>query len=101
MMVGPDQSWEKIKTICQQKPQVKGINLSRNFGQHQTITAGLSVAKGKWIVVMDCDLQDEPEAIPALLAKAEEGYDVVFAKRNQRQDHFFKRLQAPKYFTVS
>ena len=93
----PDQSWEVIEQIASQNPRVKGIKLSRNFGQHYAITAGLDAAKGDWVVVMDCDLQDRPEEIPALLAKALEGFDVVLARRANRQDGFFKRLSS-KFF---
>ena len=57
---------------------MKAIRLSRNFGQHAAITAGLT-GSGRWTVVMDCDLQDPPEAIPDLYAKALEGHDIVFA----------------------
>lgn len=93
----PDNSWEKIQSICQQDHYVKALNLSRNFGQHYAITAGLSKAKGEWIVVMDCDLQDRPEEIPNLYAKAQEGYDTVFAQRVERQDSFLKKLSSTVY----
>lgn len=56
-------SWEVITLLAQKDTRVKGINLSRNFGQHYAITAGLDHAKGEWVVVMDCDLQDRPEEI--------------------------------------
>lgn len=49
----PDESWELIKALSQQNKHVRGVNLSRNFGQHEAITAGLSVAEGQWVVVMD------------------------------------------------
>ena len=62
----PDASWSVIELECAQDKRVKGINLSRNFGQHYAITAGLHYAQGEWVVVMDCDLQDRPEEIPAL-----------------------------------
>ena len=65
----PDNSWNKILEVCSKDSKVKGINLSRNFGQHYAITAGLSESKGEWIVVMDCDLQDRPEEIPNLLTQ--------------------------------
>lgn len=87
----PDNSWLEIEKECQIDKRVKGINLSRNFGQHYAITAGLNYAKGEWIVVMDCDLQDRPEEIPNLYKKALEGYDIVFARRKNRQDNWFKR----------
>ena len=88
----PDASWQMIEHECAQNKQVKGVNLSRNFGQHYAITAGLSFAKGEWVVVMDCDLQDRPEEIPALYQKAQEGYDIVYARRVDRQDRWIKRV---------
>lgn len=91
----PDNSLQKIKALCAGDKRIKGISLSRNFGQHYAITAGLSRSKGKWVVVMDCDLQDRPEEIPNLYAKAQEGYDSVFAQRVERRDSFAKRCRAP------
>ncbi|GAB4128605.1 MAG: glycosyltransferase family 2 protein [Raineya sp.] len=87
-----DGSWLKIEENAQKDARVKGIKLSRNFGQHYAIAAGLQAAKGEWVVVMDCDLQDQPEEIPTLYLKAQEGYDVVLAQRLQRQDSFAKRF---------
>lgn len=94
---GPDNSWEKIEENCKKDPRVKGIKLSRNFGQHYAITAGLKASTGNWIVVLDCDLQDRPEEIPVLYAKAREGYDTVLAKRVNRQDSWIKK-QFSRYF---
>lgn len=96
----PDRSWDRITAICHANKKVKGINLSRNFGQHYAITAGLSVSSGGWIVVLDCDLQDQPEEIPALYNKAIEGFDVVLAQRINRQDTFFKRLSSTLFHRV-
>lgn len=93
----PDSSWSTIKSLCKLDTRVKGIQLSRNFGQHNAITAGLDYTYGKWVVVMDCDLQDRPEEIKRLYEKAQEGYDVVFATRTERQDSFFKK-QSSKFF---
>ena len=93
----PDNSWAKLKEICAKDSHVKGINLSRNFGQHYAITAGLSKVSGDWIVVMDCDLQDRPEEIPGLFTKAGEGYDVVFARRQNKQFGFFKKFSSTAY----
>lgn len=87
----PDNSWDKIKEICTKDKKVKGLNLSRNFGQHYAITAGLKEAKGEWVVIMDCDLQDRPEEIPNLYKKAQEGYDTVFAEIIEREDRFMKK----------
>jgi dolichol-phosphate mannosyltransferase len=88
----PDNSWEGIQKQAARDNKVKGIQLSRNFGQHYAITAGLDHARGNWVVVMDCDLQDQPSEIVKLYNKAREGYDVVLARRAQRQDGFFKKL---------
>ncbi len=96
----PDDSWAKIEENCQKDTRVKGIKLSRNFGQHYAITAGLDHAQGEWIVVMDCDLQDRPEEIPNLYKKAKEGFDVVLAQRHQRKDNFFKKLFSWAFYKV-
>lgn len=96
----PDNSWEKIVQLCNENKRVKGVNLSRNFGQHYAITAGLSKTSGNWVVVMDCDLQDRPEEIPNLYAKAREGFDSVFAQRVERQDTFMKRLSSAAFYFV-
>jgi len=88
----PQSSWERIAMLCAKDPRVKGINLSRNFGQHYAITAGLDHATGDWVVVMDCDLQDRPEEIIKLYTKALEGYDIVFGRRAERKDSFIKRF---------
>lgn len=96
----PDDSWEKIVQLCNENKKVKGVNLSRNFGQHYAITAGLSKTSGNWVVVMDCDLQDRPEEIPNLYAKTKEGFDSVFAQRVERQDTFMKRLSSAAFYFV-
>jgi polyisoprenyl-phosphate glycosyltransferase len=96
----PDSSWNKIDAICQINPIVKGIKLSRNFGQHYAISAGLAHSIGEWVVVMDCDLQDVPDEIPRLYAKAQEGYDLVFAQRQIRQDNLFKKMSSAFFYKV-
>jgi len=95
----PDNSWVAIATECEKDKRVKGINLSRNFGQHYAITAGLTYAKGEWVVVMDCDLQDRPDEIPNLYKKAMEGWDIVFAQRAERKDGFFKKKFSSLFYT--
>jgi glycosyltransferase involved in cell wall biosynthesis len=87
----PDKSWEVIKKIAHEFSEVRSVRLSRNFGQHPAIMAGLSLAKGEWVVVMDCDLQDQPKEVLKLYNKAREGFDVVLAKRKNRQDGFLKK----------
>ncbi len=90
----PDDSWQRIQRLAALDPRVRGVNLSRNFGQHYAITAGIDIARGDWVVVMDCDLQDRPEEIPKLYAKAQEGYQVVVGRRAQRRDSFLKRASS-------
>lgn len=97
---GQDSSWEVISKIASQDKCVKGLQLSRNFGQHAAITAGLQESAGEWTVVMDCDLQDPPEEIVHLYAKAVQGYDVVYAKRRQKQQSIFRKLAAKSYFAI-
>jgi dolichol-phosphate mannosyltransferase len=104
---GPDNSWQVIKEQSKLHKEIRGIKLSKNFGQHYAITAGLTAAKGEWVVVMDCDLQDQPEEIHNLYIKALEGHDTVFAKRADRRDGFTKKLSSKvfskiySYFTDS
>ncbi|MDD3876098.1 MAG: glycosyltransferase family 2 protein [Bacteroidales bacterium] len=90
----PDDAWEGIEVLAKNDPRVKGIKLSRNFGQHYAITAGLDYCIGEWVVVMDCDLQDKPEEILKLYNKAQEGFNIVLGRRNKRKDTFFKKLSS-------
>ena len=97
---GGDRSWELIERLSAQDARVKGLQFSRNFGQHYGITAGLDYCHGDWVVVMDCDLQDRPEEIPRLYAKAQEGYDVVMARRGTRQDPLLKRITSWLFYKI-
>lgn len=97
---GGDRSWEKIAELSRQNSRIKGIQFSRNFGQHYGITAGLDISQGQWVVVMDCDLQDAPEEIPRLYAKAQEGFDIVLASRTNRQDSHLKKLTSTAFYRV-
>jgi len=96
----PDNSWQAILQECFIDHRIKGINLSRNFGQHRAILSGLQYAKGDWVIVMDCDLQDKPEEISTLYKKALEGYDVVFAQRVERKDNLLKRMSSTIFYSV-
>lgn len=94
----PDNSWSKVVEISRKSKNVKGFKLSRNFGQHYAITAGLNQVTGDYIVVLDCDLQDQPEEIEKLFKKAKEGFDVVLARRYNRQDSFFKKIVSKLFY---
>lgn len=96
----PDNAWKTIKQLSETDNRIKGIDLSRNFGQHHAITAGLDHAAGDWVVVMDCDLQDRPEEIQTLYEKAQEGYEVVFGNRVQRQDNWIKRKSSQIFYRI-
>ena len=92
-----DESWSLIEAEAKKEKRIKGIKLSRNFGHHYAITAGLHQVTGDWIVVMDGDLQDRPEVIPALFKKSQEGYDVVFVNRQNRPERLYYKV-AQKFF---
>lgn len=96
----PQNSWEDIQRLCESDKRVVGIEMARNFGQMKAITAGIDHSRGNWVIVMDCDLQDAPEEIPTLYAKAQEGYDIVVCKRQQRKDPLMKRLLAGCFYKI-
>lgn len=96
----PDNPWSVIEKLATATPELKGIRLARNFGQHAAIHAGLTVAQGDWVVVMDCDLQDKPSEIPKLYTTAQEGYDLVLAQRNNRNDTWFKRKTSQWFYAT-
>lgn len=88
-----DRSLEILKSWAARRPdRLRVIELSRNFGQHQAILAGFRDATGDVVVTLDADLQNPPEEIPKLLARFEEGYDVVGGVRRHRQDSWARRL---------
>jgi glycosyltransferase involved in cell wall biosynthesis len=95
-----DNSWEIISQEAQSDKKIKAIKLSRNFGHHYAITAGIHKANAKWTVVMDADLQDRPEVIQDLYKKAIEGFQVVFVSRTNRPESFLYML-AQKIFYKS
>ncbi len=96
----PDESWPAIEELASLDERVKGILLSRNFGQHNAITAGLEHVLGEWVVVMDCDLQDQPEEIIKLYRKSQEGFDIVLGKRQERKDSFIKKFFSRTFYRV-
>ena len=97
---GGDQSWEIIAELSRSDSRVKGIQFSRNFGQHYGITAGIDYSSGEWVVVMDCDLQDRPEEIPRLYNKALEGHDIVLARRGKRKHSLHKRFTSWLFYQL-
>lgn len=96
----PDAAWTKISELAKGNERIVGISLSRNFGQHRAICAGLDHASGEWTVVMDCDLQDRPEEIAKLYKKAQEGFDSVVGLRSARKDSLYRKISSKVFYTV-
>jgi dolichol-phosphate mannosyltransferase len=96
-----DGSMSRIQDLVNQDSYVKYLDLSRNFGQQIALSAGLDYCTGNQIVIMDADLQDPPECIPAMLTKLEEGYDVVYARRASRKgESWIKRITAKWFYRI-
>ncbi len=93
-------AWRSIAELARKSPQVRGIRLVRNFGQHPAISAGLDHSEGDWVVVMDSDLQDRPEVILDLYATAQQGYDIVFVNRFHRNEGFLYLFLARIFYGV-
>lgn len=87
---GEDNSWSLIQELAKNNDRVRGIQLSRNYGQHNALLCGIREANGEVIVTMDDDLQHPPEELPKLFSKLDEGYDVVYGTP-ERQPHGFLR----------
>lgn len=98
----PDNGWNTMLALVKEKahPHLRIFRLSRNFGQHYAISAGLDQTRGRWVVVMDCDLQDQPEEIEKLYKKAIEGYDIVLGSRRVRNDDLFKKISSRSFYWV-
>ena len=96
-----DETWSEILLAAKGNEFITGVKLTKNFGQHHAITAGIAQARGNWAVIMDGDLQDEPEIIPKLYEKALEGFDIVFVSRIKRKEKYLYQLaQRFFYFTL-
>ncbi len=96
-----DRSWQVIMALASADRAVRALNLSRNFGHQVAITAGLEASRGDAVVVMDSDLQDPPELIPALYEKYTEGYDVAYAQRRTREgETWWKKTTARLFYRL-
>jgi len=95
-----DRSWEIMQELVLEYPQVISVRLSRNFGQHHSLTAGMHLSSGAWSVLMDGDLQDQPEDIPNLFKLALAGNDIVIGRRRQRRDSRLKRCSSRLFYGV-
>ena len=95
-----DRSLSILKELRQRDPRVHIISFTRNFGHQIALTAGLWHARGEAVILMDADLQDPPEVLPTLLAKYQEGWDVVYAVRRRRQEHLLKQLAYATFYRL-
>lgn len=96
----PDNAWQVIRELAAADSRVRGFNLSRNFGQYPAITAGLQASRGEWVVVMDCDLQDQPEEIAKMYAKAKEGFFAVVGSRQERHDSWLRSFVSRAFYAT-
>lgn len=96
----PDHSWDEIVNEARQKKYVKALRFSRNFGQHNAITAGMELAKGDYVVLLDCDLQHDPAYIPELYTLIKSGYDLVFTRTRTREHKGLKNFVTKMYYHV-
>lgn len=95
-----DESLQLMQHFQAHYPHCIILDFSRNFGHQVAITAGMDFATGDAIMVLDADLQDPPEILPQFLAQWEEGYQVVYAIRKTRQEHFFKRMAYLAFYRI-
>ena len=95
-----DQSLELLKNLCNLDSNVHVINLTRNFGHQRAISAGLEYTRGQAVIVMDGDLQDPPEVIPDFINKWREDFQVVYAIREKRKEHFLKRFLYHMFYLI-
>lgn len=96
-----DESWTIAAQLSSPQHQVRTLRLSRNFGKEAAMSAGLQVAKGQGVILIDADLQDPPELIPAMVEQWQAGYDVVDMQRHQRHgESWFKRFTAAAFYKL-
>ena len=93
-----DATWACILALGSTRPELVGVNLSRNHGHQLAVTAGLTVARGARVLVIDADLQDPPEVLADMMARMDEGYDVVYGRRRFREGESAFKLATAKGF---
>lgn len=94
-----DGTWDLIAAFAEQDPAVVGVNLSRNYGHQLAVTAGLQLARGERVLIIDADLQDPPEVLAEMMARMDEGFDVVYGKRRTRSaETGFKLVTASLFY---
>lgn len=96
----PDNSWAEVVRCCAEDERVKGVRLARNVGQHRAITAGLAASRGKLVIVLDCDLQDDPKYFKRLYDTIQQGYDVVYTRKKKRQYPGLRNVAARTFYRL-
>jgi dolichol-phosphate mannosyltransferase len=96
----PDNGWQKMLEGAKADKRVKCVRLSRNFGQHYALTAGLSYSTGNYVITMDCDLQDDPAYLNVLYKKIKEGFGIVYTSKARSGHGFIKNFFARIYFNI-
>jgi dolichol-phosphate mannosyltransferase len=98
---GPGEPWPVIERLAKEDPRVRGVRLTRNHGQHLAIWAGLAYARGDWVAVMDCDLQDDPSVLPTLLERAREARsDAIVVDRGSWHDSYWRRAASRAFYAL-
>ncbi|HAQ70497.1 glycosyltransferase family 2 protein [Salibacteraceae bacterium] len=88
----PDNSWGVVEELAKKHIEVRSVNLLKNYGQHTAVYCGIAISKGDYIITMDDDMQNPPSEIPKLIAKIQEGYDLIFAEFVQKMHPGFRKL---------
>ncbi|HWA28247.1 MAG TPA: glycosyltransferase family 2 protein [Lacunisphaera sp.] len=96
-----DGTWNRLAALAAADPHLRCVDLTRNYGHQCAVTAGLALCRGERVLLLDADLQDPPELLPAMLAKMDEGFDVVYGQRRSRDgDGVFKRATAALFYRL-
>jgi dolichol-phosphate mannosyltransferase len=96
-----DTSWEKISELATRDERVRGVRFARNFGHQAALTAGVDVARGRAVVIIDGDMQDPPEVIPEMVDRWREGFEVVYGQRESREgETWFKLATASAFYRI-
>ncbi len=96
-----DSSWERISELAIRDERVRGVRFARNFGHQAALTAGVDVARGRAVVIIDGDMQDPPEVIPQMVDRWREGFEVVYGQRESREgETWFKLATASAFYRI-
>ncbi len=96
-----DRTWERIRALAAGDPHLRGVDLTRNYGHQSAVSAGLALARGARVLLLDADLQDPPELLPELMARLDAGHDVAYGQRTEREgEGLFKRATASLFYRL-